>query len=228
MEEGRDMGTATRLSAGRLAGMLVLWLMADLIPSELFGAEVADISHGTSAGVADVVLPVHEGVLSLQAQEASLKAIFETIGRQLSIDVVTRIPPDERITIAFEQLAFAEALKRFRPYVNYLTLEDAAKAPGTIRTLIVVSKRAAGGPARPTIQDAEALPPFEPRPSPAPTPAAPDRSKPFRFEFDPTAVGEKVPVRGKRRQRLAPSPQPSPWPGEGGANAWLPVKNLPL
>ena len=44
---------------------------------------------------------IHEGRLSLMAQEASLTAIFEAIGRQLSIDVVTQISEDERVTIAF-------------------------------------------------------------------------------------------------------------------------------
>jgi hypothetical protein len=92
--------------------------------------------------------------------------------------------------MAFDQLSLAEALKGFRPYVNYVVLEDAAKAPGTIRTLIVVSKRAAGVPARPTTRDDDALAPPAPSQSEAPTPGDPRRPKPFTFEFDPAAVGE--------------------------------------
>jgi hypothetical protein len=185
------MGIAIRMIARRLGGMLVVWLVAALMPGELFGGEVARTSPETSATPADVGLTVDAGVLSLQAQEASLKAIFDAIGRQLSIDVVTRIPADERITNAFEQLSLAEALKRFRPYVNYLTLEDSEKAPGTIRTLIVFSKRAAAVPSGATMRHGEALAPPEPRQSPAPTPTTPAQPKPFTFDFDPAAVGER-------------------------------------
>jgi hypothetical protein len=136
-----------------------------------------------------VGLTVHEGRLALRAQEASLKAIFDAIGRQLSIDMVSRIPADERVTLAFAPLPLAEALKRFRPYVHYLVVED-AQAPGTVRTLIVVSKRAAGEPSRPIEDDTEGEL-LGRRPSDAPTADAPARPPPFRFEFDPTAVGER-------------------------------------
>jgi hypothetical protein len=137
-----------------------------------------------------VGLTVHEGPLALRAQEASLKAIFDAIRRQLAIDVVSRIPADERVTLAFAPLPLAEALKRFRPYVHYLVVEDAAKAPGTVRQLIVVSKRAAGEPSRP-LEEAHEGEPLDRRSSDAPTADAPARPPPFRFEFDPAAVGER-------------------------------------
>ena len=114
------MGTVTRVIAIWLGWMLVVWLVATLIPGELSAGEVAHTSQGTPATPADVVLTVHEGVLSLWAQDASLKSIFDAIGRQLHIDVVARIPAEEQITIAFDQLSLVEALKRFRPYVNYM------------------------------------------------------------------------------------------------------------
>jgi hypothetical protein len=185
------MGTATRIGVRRLMGMLVVWLVAALIPSALFGGETNQASQEIAATPTDVVLTVHEGMLSLRANDASLKGIFEAIGRQLSIEVVTHLPAAERITLAFEQLSLAEALKRFRPYVNYLVLEDAAKPPGTIRKLIVFSKRAAGGSSRTTTPDGEGLASPAPSQSEARTPAAPARPKPFSFEFDPAAVGER-------------------------------------
>jgi hypothetical protein len=189
-QEGEDMDTA-RVIAMPLRAMLVAWLVGALIPGVLLAGEAALTFPGTSATPADVGLTVQDGVLSLKAQDASLKGLFEAIGRQLSIDVVTRIPADERITLAFEQLSLAEALPRFRPYVNYLVVEEAAKAPGTIRTLIVVSKRVAGVPAPLTTQDSDAWASPTPSQSKAPTPAAPARPKPFTFEFDPAAVGER-------------------------------------
>ena len=54
-------------------------------------------------------------MLSLQAQEASLKGIFDAIGRQLSIEVETRIPADERITLAFDQLSLRRRSSAFGP-----------------------------------------------------------------------------------------------------------------
>src|SRR5262245_34813897 len=98
------MSTVTCMIAKGLAGILVLWLVATLIPSRLFGAEVARPSPETSTTPADVILTVPEGVLSLRAQDTSLKAILDAIGRQLHIAVEARIPADECITIAFDHL----------------------------------------------------------------------------------------------------------------------------
>ena len=142
-----------------------------------------------SVTVGDFNLTGHEGFLSLRAKEASLKAIVEAIGQQLSIEVETRIPADERLTIAFDQLSLPEVLTRLRPYVSYLVLEDATTAPGTIRQLIVVSKRLAGTPSSRPTQDGEVLASPSPSPSDAPTPTDTARPKPFRFEFDPTTGG---------------------------------------
>jgi len=142
-----------------------------------------------SVTVGDVNLTGHEGLLSLRAEEASLKAIVEAIGQQLSIAVVTRIPADERLTIAFDQLSLPEVLTRLRPYISYLVLEDATTAPGTIRQLIVVSKRLAGTPSRPPPPDGEGWASPRPSPSDVPTPTDTARPKPFRFEFDPTTGG---------------------------------------
>ena len=46
---------------------------------------------------APFVLTVEDGLLSLRAQEASLKAIVEALGRQLNIEVVARISPEEHV-----------------------------------------------------------------------------------------------------------------------------------
>jgi hypothetical protein len=183
------MDHARRLSARGLGGMLVVWLTAALLPGELFGGEGAHPSPGSSATPADVVLTVHEGLLSLRAEDVSLKGIVEAIGQQLSIEVVTRIPADERITLAFEQLPLVEALRRFRPYVNALVVED-AKAPGTIRQLIVVSKRLAGVPSSPARLEGERAVAPAPSQREALTPRDLSQPQPFRFELDPTAVGE--------------------------------------
>jgi hypothetical protein len=187
------MGTVTWALVARCVGLILVLLPAAVLPGQPGAAQtphpppIAGAPHGTMR------VTVHEGRLSLWAQEAPLKAIFDAIGRQLAIDVVSRIPDDERITLAFAALPLAEALKRFRPYVNYLVVEDAAEAPGNIRKLIVVSKRATGMLSLPIKEDGKGVVPSERRRSEAPTSGAPLRPKPFTFEFDPTAVG------GRRR-----------------------------
>ena len=184
------MGTITRVIATLLGGILAVWLVTALIPGELSAGAVAHTSPGASATPLDVILTVHEGVLSLQAQDASLRAIFDAIGQQLSIAVVTRIPADERLTIAFDQLSLPEVLTRLRPYVNTLVVSD-AKAPGTTRQLIVISKRLAGEPSQPTTQAGDGSAPAAPQQHPGLAPGAPERPQPFRFEFDPSTIKER-------------------------------------
>jgi hypothetical protein len=140
------MSRATRVIGPWLGGMLSVYLMAALVPSAWCEGEARAVSPETSVTAADLVLTVHEGLLSLTAQDASLKEHLEAIGQQLSIEVVARIPADERITLTFAQISLAEALTRVRPHVDYLVLADAAKAPRPIRTLIVVSKWTGGTP----------------------------------------------------------------------------------
>jgi hypothetical protein len=184
------MGTVTWALVARRVGLILVLLPAAVLLGRPGAAQtphpppIAGAPHGTMRVI------THDGRLSLWAQEAPLKAIFDAIGRQLSIDVMSRIPEDERITLAFDQLSLAEALKRFRPFVHYAALED-AKAPGTIRKLIVVSKRATGRPPPPSQADGEGVMPREHHPGDSPTSGAPGRPKPFSFEFDPAAVGER-------------------------------------
>jgi hypothetical protein len=181
------MGTVTWALVARGVGLILVLLPAAMLPGQPGAAQtphpppIAGAPHGAMR------LTVLEGRLSLWAQEAPLKAIFDAIGRQLAIDVVSRIPEDERITLAFAPLPLAEALTRFRPYVHYMALED-AQEPGSVRQLIVVSKRAAGGPPPPSQADGEGMVPREQHPRDGPAPGAPGRPTPFRFEFDPAAV----------------------------------------
>jgi len=166
--------------------MLVVWLLTAFVPSMLYGEQAVHPPRALPTTPGHLSLTVQEGLLSLQAQDASLKRLFDEVGRQLAIEVVTRIPPDERITLAFEHLSFTEALTKLRPYVNTLVVED-AKAPGTIRQLLVISKRLVGMPERSTTP--EGMVSSEPAQSGAPPETGSPRPPPFRFEFDPGAMG---------------------------------------
>jgi hypothetical protein len=97
--------------------MLVL-LSLCLIPGVLVGQEAERNPAGTPASPAPFVLTIQERVLSLGAQDASLQAIIEEIGRQMHIDVAVHPPVEEPLTLAFERLSLAEAIEQFRRYAN--------------------------------------------------------------------------------------------------------------
>ena len=109
----RQGGTATR----QWSIMLVL-LPLCLMPGVLVGQEAARHPAGTPALPAPFVLTIQERVLSLGAQDASLQAIIEAIGRQMHIDVAVHPPVEEHLTLAFERLSLAEAIEQFRRYAN--------------------------------------------------------------------------------------------------------------
>ena len=119
------------------------------------------------------VLTVHEQRLSLRAREASLTAILAQLGRELDIEVVTHIPADETITVTFDQLPVAEALKKLSP--NYAYVVGTARGARSITKIIVLSKGDA------TIRPTSSAPSEAQR-----TEAS--RPKPFTFEFDPSKV----------------------------------------
>ena len=81
--------------------------------------------------------------LSLRAREAPLKAIVKAIGQRLRIDVVTKIPETETVTLAFEGLELIEALKRLDANAIYFTTEREGKRQVTKIILLAKGKRAA-------------------------------------------------------------------------------------
>ena len=70
------MGTAARVIVTRLGGILLGRLPADISPGEVSGGEPAPTPHVAAAPQGAVVLLIHDGLLSLKAQEASLSAIL--------------------------------------------------------------------------------------------------------------------------------------------------------
>jgi len=90
----------------------------------------------------------------------------------MAIEVVAHIPADEKITVEFDQLPIGKALKKLSS--NYTYVVDAARADRKITKIIVLAK---GDTTRPS-----ASTPLEVQPTEA------SRSKPFKFEFDPSKV----------------------------------------
>jgi hypothetical protein len=68
-----------------LLALLVCLLGTWMIPSVLLGGEAGPTSEQGATPPSAFVLTVQDSLLSLRAQDASLKAILEAIGRELAL-----------------------------------------------------------------------------------------------------------------------------------------------
>jgi hypothetical protein len=137
--------------------VIVALLLSNITPRDGLGGELERKLRGTSVGSAPFTLTIQDGLISLRATDASIKQILAELGHQMDIDVSVRLPVEERITLAFDQLPLMEAIKRFGRHVNYLVLEDRANERGKITRIIVFSRREAPNQASPTPKSSQAL-----------------------------------------------------------------------
>jgi hypothetical protein len=173
--------------------MVGVWLLGGSIvggrPRELRAGEVL-----RSGPPSSFLLTVEDGVLSLRAQSAPLKAIIEEIGRRLHIETVVQISSETRVTMAFDRISLAQAIKELRKHANVAYLERGAGEEGRrMMKILAFPKRAgeastAGGP-----QEADTKPDERPvgperRTSEVATDTDSGRSGGFKFEFDPSQV----------------------------------------
>jgi hypothetical protein len=173
--------------------VLLPWYCA---PGELFGGAGDNTPQRTPEPPAPFVLTVQDGLLSLRAQAASLKVILETLGQRLDIEVVAKISPEERVTMAFDHLSLEDTLKRFRAYASIVYLiKEAEKASGTISKILVFPKQAGSPSAGPSTHaaDSEAGEPAETSDRRGHDEGSRDESRrprPFTFQLDPLHVME--------------------------------------
>jgi len=109
-------------------------------------------------------LTVTERELSLDANEASLAAIFSEIGQRTGIPIVVYSGMNERITIHVSQMPLDQALKQLAPSVAIATTKGPNAPPHRIAKVYVLPK----GKTKLTQLDE--------RPT----------SEPFQFTFDPS------------------------------------------
>jgi hypothetical protein len=102
---------------------------------------------GTSGPQAAFALTIQDDLISLSAQDASLKAIIEEIGRRMEIPMRVEIPAAAKVTLAFERLALPEVLKRFGKYVNYGYVERWEQGKLRISAITVPSLKVQSLPA---------------------------------------------------------------------------------
>ena len=156
------------------------WLVVVLLPCLVWAGEAGNPTT-PSTRTGEFRLTVDGNLVSLQAQEASLKALLEDLGRQMGIDVVARLPREQTLTLAFDRLHIEEAIERLRVYANIVYLKESTEAHAPIRRIIAIPRQAGeqtGEPAR--SRSAE------------PSDTAASRPAPFQFTFDP-AQHEKKP-----------------------------------
>lgn len=83
-------------------------------------------------------LTIQEGLISLSAKEASVSAIVEEIGRQMSIDVDAYIPGEEKITVEIDKVSLEAAIKRLSERFVYVT--DSSKDDNKITKIYLLPK----------------------------------------------------------------------------------------
>lgn len=175
--------------------IVLLFLPLFIFTSVLFGGEAerkADVNK--PEGKADFILTIEEGLISLNAKDASLKEIVEEIGRRMEIEVVANIPDEEKITMEFEKLSLEDAIERLaRNYVYEKKSEE-----GKITKIVLLPKGEGTVPSTPTtkksgVEEGKSMVKPEIRTkekSPQPETEEVDKEKstrpePFMFEFNP-------------------------------------------
>jgi len=114
-----------------LSLMLSLTLLGHSLAQEI--AIATNTFKGTDSAYR---ISIEDHRITLKAEDASLKSILEAIGQQMDIEVVARIPEEEKITVQFEDQSLEEALKRFK--VNYALVADSKEKDGRIQRIVVV------------------------------------------------------------------------------------------
>ncbi len=180
----------------KLFGVIILLISLLIIPSALFGGEADGNPEAKSEDKADFVLTINEGLISLNAKNASLKEIVEEIGRRMKIEVDAHIPKDEKVTLEFEKLSLEDAIKRLS--TNYVCLMDSKKEEGRITKIVLLPKGEGTVLSIPVTKEPEVIEGQkvvrpesalrEKSTQPKPEEAVKEKSphpEPFKFEFNP-------------------------------------------
>jgi hypothetical protein len=155
----------------------LVWLCSS---SVLLAVDAQPLSPEATEPQAAFVLTSQDQRVSLEARDASVKAIIEELGRQLHIEVKVSVGAEKTVQVAFEQLSVEEALERLKAVadIDYVIAyqKDAQTQAEKISRIEIVAK-GTGTMARP----------------PAPVKVVPAEGQeehpaeaPSGFEFDPS------------------------------------------
>ena len=179
----------------KLFAMTILTLV--LSASAFFGQGLEISTQRAFASTGNFVLTVEANRLSLDAQDASLRAILEEIGRKMHLEVLGEIPAQETITVVFHNLPLEAALHQLSSNFGYQMKSE--KDGQEMSKIFVLPKGTGPANAKRTTKE------VEPRkeivtPSSEPVLQAegakenqsdkekPTRPEPFKFQFDPSAM----------------------------------------
>ena len=112
----------------------------------------------------------NDGLVSVQATEASLKDIIERIADALGIEVEAQVGDQKKVTVEFQDLTLDQAMERLSGNYAYTTDSDGAK----ISKLFIYPKGVAAPSGR-SVTEANGNEAGYPK----------SRPEPFKFEFDP-------------------------------------------
>jgi hypothetical protein len=132
-------------------------------------------------GGAGFELSADQGTISLKATNAPLKVILDQIGEDLNIQVDAQVADDDTVTDEFQDLLVEEALRRLAPNYAIITGKDDKKI-----TKIVILPKGEVAPAMPLEKDVVITSGSQKRRIDDSRES--ERSEPFKFEFDPSAV----------------------------------------
>jgi type II secretory pathway component GspD/PulD (secretin) len=143
----------------------------------------------------EILLTIQDNLISLNANEASLKEIIEEIGRKMNIEVVAHLSRKEKVSIEFYRLKIDEVLIELREYVKIAyIIKNSEIGQGKISKIIVFPKMQATELSRPMTQleIRQSENSVKPESSVGEETAKQDpRPGPFKFEFDPTKYMDK-------------------------------------
>ena len=121
----------------------------------------------------------NDGLVSVQATEASLKDVIEQIGRALGIEVVAPIGDEEKVKTEFQNLMLDQALRRLAP--NYVIITG--KDTQTITKIVILPK---DGVISSVATDRKIAGTAASQGEPINDSRGPRRADSFKFEFDPS------------------------------------------
>lgn len=159
---------------GKYYGVVILLFMSLLvIPTLLFGENAFGNAERESEEKSSFELTVKDDLITLSANDASLKEIVEEIGEKMNIKAVANIHAEEKISVEFERLSLTKALEKLSS--NYGYIMNTEKDKKKIARIFVLPKgknTAKGKLSKPepegTVKEKKT------------------QLEPFKFEFDPS------------------------------------------
>ncbi len=153
------------LNCEKFLVMIILLLSFALLPPALSGSE----SHIETESDAGLALTIEEELISLDAEDTSLKEIIEEICSKMKLEVVGSIDSEEKVTLKFDKLSIIDALKKLTTSYGYTIDSENDKK---ITKIIVLPKGKVTASSLPTTNDSGSQ-------------EKTNQSGPFKFEFDP-------------------------------------------